>query len=212
MAASFTHWKHWLLLLGYPLVGLFFLICEALVPRVVHVMEWPEVDKLIPFVPWMVVPYVFWYLSIFFTFGWTGWHNPKEFQKFCTFLYGAMASTCVFYLLYPNGQQLRPPLSSLGSGWDYDTLRWIYGHDTPTNSNPSIHVINAIGVWVALSRDKLLGARPWFYVLLALMSLSIIASTVLIKQHSLLDVFGGLAWAGVWYLVVYFRRPSAVTL
>jgi membrane-associated phospholipid phosphatase len=154
----------------------------------------------------MVGPYVFWYLTIFFTFGWTGWRDPQEFTKFCYYLYGAMASTCILYLIYPNGQLLRPDLSSLGTGWDYDALRWIYGHDTQTNSNPSIHVINAIGVWVALSRDRLLGSLPWFRILLALTSLLVIASTVLVKQHSIVDVFGGLAWAGLWYALVYARR------
>jgi len=153
----------------------------------------------------MVVPYVLWYLTIFFTFAWTGWRAPGEFVRFVAYICLATATACLFYLLYPNGQRLRPATEALGSGWDAQILGWIYAHDTPTNSNPSIHVIDAIGVWIALGRDRTLRRLPGFLVALALVSLAIIASTVLVKQHSILDVFGGLLWAGFWATIVYSK-------
>ena len=197
--------KHLFLLLLYPVVGFGFSICEALVPRVVNVMEWQPFDGWIPFVPAMVWPYVIWYLTVIFALGWTGWRKDGgEFKRLAAFLYLGMSSAYVVYLLYPNGQNLRP-LDQLGEGWDYDVLRWIYSHDTPTNCNPSIHVIDAMAVWIALARDRLLKTKAWFQFGIAVLSVAIIASTVLIKQHSIVDVFGGLAWAGMWYLLIYSR-------
>jgi membrane-associated phospholipid phosphatase len=206
MLGLLSHRRHLWLLLLYPLVGLGFSACEALVPVVVHAMEWQPVDGWIPFVPWMVWPYVFWYLSIAFALGWTGWFDGREFRRLVAFLYLGMTSAFVVYLLFPNGQNLRPALDSLGQGWDNDVLRWLYTHDTPTNCNPSIHVIDAVGVWIALARDRVLGPKRWFQAGLAFLSLAIIASTVLVKQHSIVDVFGGLAWSGIWYVLIYSHR------
>lgn len=198
--------KHLLLLAIYPLVGLGFSFCEARVTHAVYLMEWPLVDQMIPFVPWMVWPYVFWYLFVAFPFFWFGWRDGPAFTRYCAFLYGGMVSAYIVYLLFPNGQGLRPALEALGSGWDADILRWLYSHDSPQNVNPSIHVIDTLAVWIALSRDGVLGEKCWFRVVLAGLSLAIIASTVLVKQHSILDVFGGLIWGAVWYGVVYGQR------
>lgn len=214
MLGLLTHRKHLWLLLLYPVVGLGFSACELLVPRVVHVMEWQPFDGWIPFVPWMVWPYVVWYLTIAFALGWTGWFDGREFRRLAAFLYLGMSSAYVVYLLFPNGQNLRPAIDSLGSGWDAEVLKWIYTHDTPTNCNPSIHVIDALAVWIALSRDRILRKRGWFQIGLIVLSLAIIASTVMVKQHSLVDVLGGLAWGGLWYVLIYSRwsplfRPQA---
>lgn len=205
MLRFFVRRKHFFLLLLYPLVGFGFAGCEALVPNVINVMEWQPFDSWIPFVPWMVWPYVFWYLTVAFALIWTGFVDAGEFRRLAMFLYLGMTSAYVVYLLFPNGQNLRPGWETLGSGWDFAILRWIYTNDTPTNCNPSIHVLDAMAVWIALSRDRILGARRWFQVGLTVTSIAIIASTVMVKQHSIVDVFGGLAWAGSWYLVLYSR-------
>lgn len=205
MLGPWARHKHWLLFLLYPLVGLGFSACEALVPRVVHAMEWQPLDGWIPFVPWMVWPYVAWYLTVAGAMVWTAVHDAAEFKRLAAFLYLGMTSAYLVYLVYPNGQNLRPALDTLGTGWEFDILRWIYTNDTPTNCNPSIHVIDAMAVWIALGRDKILGRKVLFQGALAVVSVSIIASTVLVKQHSALDLFGGLVWSAIWYVLIY--RP-----
>jgi len=203
MVGFLARWKHLFLLLLYPLVGMGFEFCEAAVTGPVSLMEWPGVDRLIPFVPFMIWPYLFWYLAITFTFAWLGWFDSAEFTRFTWFIYGGMTSAFVLYLVFPNGQALRPGLEGL-SGWDIDAIRWIYAHDTPDNVNPSLHVVDTLAVWFALSRNRL-GRLWWFRIVLAIVCLAIISSTVLVKQHSLLDVAGGLAWGGLWYALVYSR-------
>lgn len=201
--------KHLWFLLLYPVVGLGFAACETLVPVAVYLMEWQPLDGWIPFVPWMVWPYIFWYVTIVFALVWTGWWDGEEFKRLAFFLYLGMSSAYLVFLLFPNGQNLRPAIDSLGSGWDYDLLRWLYTTDTPTNSFPSIHVIDAMAVWIALKRDRRLGSRLGFQTALTAVSLVIVASTVMIKQHSVVDILGGLAWAGLWYLILYSRWSPA---
>ncbi len=196
--------KHLLLILVYPLVvfGFFFLKPFNTAPR--FFMEWPGVDGAIPFLPFMIIPYFFWYAAVAFPFFWLGWRDGPGFIRYCWFIYGAMSSTYMLYLLFPNGQNLRPNLEGM-TGWAVEAIRWLYSHDAPRNVNPSLHVIDTMAVWFALGRDRFLG-RPWFQVVLALVCLAIIASTVFVKQHSLVDVVGGAAWSGVWYALIYSRR------
>jgi membrane-associated phospholipid phosphatase len=205
MLAFLARRKYLLLLILYPFVGLGFVFCEAQVTHPLYLIEWVGVDSAIPFVPAMVWPYLFWYVAITFTFAWLAWFDGPGFTRFSWFIYGGMTSTFVLYLLFPNGQQLRPSLDAL-SGWDIDCLKWLYSHDTPNNVNPSIHVLDTLGVWFALTRDRILGSRLWFQLVLTAACLSIIASTVLVKQHSLLDVLGGLVWGALWYALVYSRK------
>jgi len=197
--------KYLFLLLLYPLVGMGFAYCEATVTVTRYVMEWPAVDRAIPFLPWMVWPYTFWYVLIAYAFTWTGWRDGPGFVRFSWYIYGGMASSYVIYLLFPNGEALRPALASLGQGWDFDLLRWLYTHDTPQNVNPSIHVIDTLGVWFALTRDRWWREHRGMRALLAVVCLAIIASTVTIKQHSVLDVLGGLTWSGLWWVLIYSR-------
>jgi hypothetical protein len=154
----------------------------------------------------MIAPYFFWYVTVAFPFFWLGFRDPPEFTRYCWFIYGAMMSTYMLYLMFPNGQNLRPSLEGL-QGWDISAIRWLYESDAPRNDNPSLHVIDTMGAWFAMARDTYWRYKPWLQTLLAVICLAIIASTVLVKQHSILDIFGGLAWSAVWWLIIYWRRP-----
>jgi membrane-associated phospholipid phosphatase len=198
---------HWFLLLLYPVVAFCFFYFKEFNTTPTYIMEWPGVDRAIPFVSWMIVPYFFWYIAVAFPFLWLGVRDPSGFTRYCWFIYGAMMSTYVLYLLFPNGQNLRPDLGGL-HGWDIEAVQWLYGYDAPRNCNPSLHVIDSMAVWFAMARDAYWRRRPWLQVLLAFVCLSIIVSTVFVKQHSIIDIFGGLAWSGVWWMIVYWRRPQ----
>lgn len=198
---------HLFLLLLYPLVTLGFIYCELTVTHPRYIIEWPSVDSAIPFVPWMVGPYLFWYIAVAFAFIWLGVRDGKEFTRLAWFVYGGMTSAFAIYLLLPNGEALRPSLEGL-KGWDVDAVRWVYAHDSPENVCPSLHVVDTMAVWLALLRDKLLGSQRWFRITLAVTCVAIIASTVMVKQHSILDIAAGLGWSALWWVIVYWRRPT----
>jgi hypothetical protein len=206
MVAFLARRKHLFLLLIYPFIGLGFAYCEAQVTVAKYIIEWPWVDRALPFVPAMVWPYVFWYALVAFPFAWLGWRDGPAFTRYAWFIYGSMATTYVLYLLFPNGEALRPSLAGR-NGWDISVLQWLYDHDTTTNVNPSLHVIGTLGAWIALAKDRFLGRWRWFQVTLSVVSLVVISSTVLVKQHSVLDILGGIIWSGLWYLVVYRIKP-----
>ena len=88
-----------------------------------------------------------------------------------------------------------------------NVFTWIIGMlwkaDTPTNLFPSIHVYNSLGAHFAvLNNAKLRSDRRIRYGSLAL-CVSIILSTMFIKQHSMFDVLTAFIMGAVMYAAVY---------
>jgi len=98
------------------------------------------------------------------------------------------------FLIFPT-KMLRPTIESTDfwSRW----LRWTYRHDLPFNAWPSMHVSSALIIgwlwWHNVSRVSLQVAG-------VIWMLAVMTSTVLVKQHSLLDIIGGImvGLASIW--------------
>lgn len=69
--------------------------------------------------------------------------------------------------------------------------------DTSTNVFPSIHVFNSVTLALAYHHCARLRGRKWLWVRISadLLCVSIILSTMLLKQHSVIDVMGGIILA-----------------
>lgn len=190
-----------LALVPFLLGTLWFFLLEEWIPIADNYIE-AEMDGHIPFIPWFVVPYVIWYFYIAAVLLALYFRAPGEFVHMALFLGLGMLISCCVFALYPNGQMLRP--NNPGIGLFGQMIRNIYRADTNTNSLPSIHVIYALGTHIALARQtgwkkRWLALRIASSILCAL----ICASTVFIKQHSILDVFAGVGVSLVLYLIVY---------
>jgi len=79
----------------------------------------------------------------------------------------------------------------------------LYQTDTATNLWPSIHVYNSIGAHLAITHSKKLANKKWLHFGSLILAVSIILSTILIKQHSVFDVLTAFVMAAIMYLVVY---------
>lgn len=75
----------------------------------------------------------------------------------------------------------------------------LYATDTPLNVCPSIHVFNSVTLMMAYYRSRIFEtpAGRWMRPASAVLCVSIIASTVLLKQHSCIDVLLGILLAMV---------------
>jgi PAP2 superfamily. len=112
---------------------------------------------------------------------------------------------CLFiYTVFPNGHHLRVDLNSLGrSNIFIDMLSGIYKIDTATNVFPSIHVFNSIGAFIAINKSERLHKIKWLQWGTFILTVSICLSTVFLKQHSVMDVFGAIILNTVLYFIVY---------
>jgi membrane-associated phospholipid phosphatase len=113
----------------------------------------------------------------------------RRFQAFALAITLALA---VSYLIYALAQSyvIRP--SPAGTDWLTAAVRHVYSLDRPYNDFPSLHTslsaIVAVSWWRIHRRTG---------IAIALWCTLIIASTVLIHQHYLADIAGGLAVAGL---------------
>ena len=82
-------------------------------------------------------------------------------------------------------------------------IEHLYHTDTATNLWPSIHVYNSIGAHLAIVRSREFANRPGIRKGSLVLCISIILSTMLIKQHSVFDVLTAFCMAAVMYLLVY---------
>lgn len=188
-------YKHFLILLLFIPLQMFFLYCEKKV--VPEYFMYSKLDSYIPFVKEFIVPYLFWYIYMIFAFAYLGFFSKKEFYKLFLFIFMGMLISCVIYLIFPNGQNLRPVITE--KDVFSNIIKDIYTIDTPTNVAPSIHVINSIAVHSALTHYPKFGNNKKAKWMSFISCIVISFSTVFVKQHSIKDI----AWAVVLSILLY---------
>lgn len=199
-------WRDLKYALWLPLYLLLFLALERMPTGRYWATQLP-VDARIPFCEWFVIPYCLWYPFLVITGLYLLRRDRAAFRRYMFFLGSTFLLSELIWFLLPNGQDLRPavlprenPLTALIAG--------LYRVDTNTNVFPSVHVLGSVGaalaVWdcCALSEKKLLRAGA------AALAAVICLSTVLIKQHAVLDVVGGLLLGGLAAWAVYRSSPA----
>ena len=110
--------------------------------------------------------------------------------------------------LWPNGHHLRPYTMPRDNVFTR-LVTHLYNVDTPTNLWPSIHVYNSIGAHLAVTHNQKLAGNKPIRIGSFVVCVSIILSTVFIKQHSMFDVLTAFVMAGVMYAVVYQANVAA---
>ncbi|PKK38911.1 hypothetical protein ABB02_01724 [Clostridiaceae bacterium JG1575] len=148
-------------------------------------------DKKIPFVPWTIVPYNFWYPILLPTCVCLAiWEKPQFYHFLSAYALGSFAAFLIF-LFFQNEV---PRTNSLeGSAFSRWLLRLTWRMDRPYNGFPSIHVFACTLTLLAVFASSFPLAGKLF---IAVSQPIIMASTLTTKQHVVLDVLGGafLAW------------------
>lgn len=151
------------------------------------------VDQAIPFIPsviWVYLSYILVLASLIFVvdgqraFGWTA----------ISIIAAVLVSAC-FYLVAPSSYP-RPPVECVDASTCI--IKWMYGIDPSNNTFPSLHVGLSFIVAFSLYEhwSKFVGR------ILVVWALAVSVSTLLVKQHYLIDVFAGFTVAAVVYWAV----------
>lgn len=200
-------WKEWgrnlLYAAFWPLFGLCFYALEWLVPeRAYHVMYHPA-DSLIPFCELFVLPYLFWFPFMVFSYVYAFFADPGAFRRMMRFTALTYGGGLLMFILFPTCQELRPqvfPRENFLSA----VMAWFYTCDTSTNVCPSLHVCGSVAAALGLADTRRFSTPRWKNALRAV-ALTICASTVFVKQHSILDTVCGFLFCGYAWLLVYGR-------
>lgn len=203
--AFFEKNKHGLLLLYFAIYLPWFGHLERTVTTHFHVIH-VALDDYIPFCEYFIVPYLMWFGYIAWGLAYFYYKNRDEYFRLCFVLFTGMTVFLVISTLYPNGHYLRP------TDFERDNVfvalvRWLYATDTPTNLFPSIHVYNSIAINTAVWHcENFKSNRPVRYGS-ALLAVSIVASTMFLKQHSAFDVATGMIMAAFLCSLAYSGSP-----
>ena len=100
----------------------------------------------------------------------------------------ASVSAYVVYILYPVGT----PRPFVGDSVADHLVAIQQRLDYPRNQLPSLHVANAWILYATVAGDR---RERWVRAVWAVLAFAITLSTLLVKQHVLLDVLAGLVWA-----------------
>ena len=197
-----THKYAWLVLY-FPVYILAFFIIEANTPPSGYWVTDLPLDEYIPFVPGFAIFYVIWY-PLFAMAGIPVLIKDGEaFKRWMYYNMIVLTGTLIFDVLVPNGQHLRPEnveVNSLGT-WIMSIL---WAADTPTNVFPSMHVLGCLGDIACCFDSKVF--KPWMRAVITILCVLCMASTVLVKQHAIIDTVGSIAVAAVVLPIVYRKR------
>lgn len=200
-------YKHIVPLLIYGVIYLtWFCYLEQTVTTHYHVIHM-RIDDYIPFVEVFVIPYFLWFVYVSAVVIYLFFKDKKEYFRLCLFLFTGMTVFLIVSTVWPNGHLLRPhtmPRDNIFTRM----VAALWRTDTATNLCPSIHVYNSLGAHIAVTRCEKLAGRRGLRAGSLLLSLSIILSTMFIKQHSVFDVLTAFLMAGVMYALVYHRDTA----
>lgn len=190
--AKWRKYSPLLWMLAIPVLNIFYAILNRPGPEVNSLLS--DLDKLIPFLPVFIIPYVIWYpfiagtlLLFFFT------DKRIYYRALATLCLGMIVCYCIYAVFQTTVP--RPVLSD--TGWLHDIVAFVYANDQPFNCFPSIHVLTCFVMIKNLRKYNLLS--PALRLVLITIAWSIIASTVFVKQHVVLDAVGAILLVEVLY-------------
>lgn len=193
--------KHGLLLLYFLIYLPWFGHLEKTVTTHFHVIH-VALDDYIPFCEYFIIPYFLWFGYVAWGLGYFFLKNKNEYFKLCTVLFTGMTIFLIVSTIYPNGHYLRPTEFERDNIFVH-MVKWLYATDTATNLFPSIHVYNSIAVNMAVWRSENFKKNKAVRFGSGVLMMSIILSTMFLKQHSVFDVATGILLAVFMYTLVY---------
>ncbi|MCQ2500658.1 MAG: phosphatase PAP2 family protein [Lachnospiraceae bacterium] len=188
--------------------GCFYYLEHRDVP--VHLINCP-LDQMIPFCEWFIIPYYLWfvYITIFLIWFTLGPTSAGEFHRYGFYLCTGMTLFLFISWVWPNGLQLRPEVFPRDN-FLTSVVKGLYTTDTSTNVFPSIHVFNSVATCIAIWDSYYFRKKYFIRWSSLLLTILIVLSTMFLKQHSIIDVTGGLVMAGVlWYLYYHGLQRKA---
>lgn len=158
-----------------------------------------DLDRSIPLVEGFVIPYVIWYPFIAITMLYL---CIKDRKNYFVTLVSYVLGLIVCYVTYVLFQTHVPRPVLVDDGFFTQILKLVYRHDQPFNAFPSIHVLSCYLMMKAIHMSTVKNWRN--QLVIHSLSVTIIFSTLFVKQHVILDVVAGILVAELLYRIVDF--------
>ena len=147
-------------------------------------------DHMLPLVPFFVVFYILAFGQWILCYLLIGYEDKEYCTRFFVGEIIAKVMCLVIFLILPTTLN-RPEIT--GNGVFERLLAFIYSVDAADNLFPSIHCLESWLCYRGCRKLKNSRMPGWFSGVNLMMTLLVFASTVLCKQHVLIDIAGGVA-------------------
>jgi len=198
------NWGHLLGILSIPLQGLLYIAISRISGETAY-YNYYWIDTMIPVVTWFAYPYVSWMPILYLGFLYFAFVDRALYWR-TVIIYNISIMICNAIFILFNTYVPRPEIEA--TDWATMLIQFVYTNDAPLNCFPSIHCLTSYLLFIMINRHLnwhmawRAAASIWLWL--------IIASTVFIKQHSIIDIAGGIIVAeGVYQLVRIYMNRSA---
>ena len=157
-------------------------------------------DDFIPFNEWFIFPYGSWFFLLAGVTALLWWFDTASYDKLCLMMFSGMTFCLIIYMVLPNGLDIRPTAEAIGrENFAMTLMQLIWKADASVNVCPSIHVFNSVTLMIGYRRSRCFDepGRRWMRSAANVLGVAIILSTMLLKQHSCIDVLLGILLAMV---------------
>lgn len=168
-----------------------------------RVLELPLDDK-IPVIPCTVILYALFFPFWLFNYALVSKRDRDFAIHFFTADFLSRIICFIFFITIPTTLVQPEIADGAFCGW---MLRIVYFFDEPDNLFPSIHCLGSILAAGGIQGDE--NVPKWYRTASLFIAIAICLSTLTTKQHLAIDLFSGVALAGVVWLVAENKAITA---
>lgn len=184
----------------------FVLVFNATISIISNNLEWSVIDdsvtNKVPMWSFFIIPYNLFAPFVIITMILV-WNKNSMLEKFIISIIFTILISDAIYIIYPT-KMIRPEVH--GNNIFTDFISMVYKLDPPFNSFPSLHVsLTLLSLMVLFSYKRIIGC------VFLIPAITIIISTLFVKQHYFADVIGGFAIAPIMFYLIFMRKNHSLT-
>lgn len=180
--------------LGMPILNLNYFLAGKIAKRGHDITI--SLDNIVPFSPIFVFPYVYWLIYSVIGLILILIKTRKDYIRAFLSIFIGMCICYFVYYIFPTEID-RPIINN--SDFINRLINFIYYVDKPFNCFPSLHVLKTYFIMRYTKREY---SRIGFYYT-QIVGVLIILSTILIKQHFIVDIFSAIILCEI---IIYFVK------
>lgn len=166
--------------------------------RMEHHSLLTAIDEKIPIIPAFSIIYLGCYLFWVLNYALAGRSGKDYFYNFVTNIFLGYLISGFIFCIFPTYIE-RPSLDTVPDTLGKLLMTYVYNTDTPVNLFPSMHCQISWYCYLAVRNQK--GIYKWYQHTSLIIAILVCISTVVIKQHYLIDVVAGVLIAEFTYRI-----------
>lgn len=156
-----------------------------------------SLDSIVPILPSFAIIYLGCYIFWVINYALVGRISKEYFYRFVTNIFLGYIISGLIFCIFPTYIE-RPAIETF-QGIGTSLVKYVYISDTPVNLFPSMHCLISWYCYIGLRGKK--EFPIWYRLFSFILAILVCISTVVIRQHFLLDIVAGIVIAEFTYFI-----------